>query len=157
MSYRPPSKQPRGAWARHLHEQRRLRDLSQTQAFELVYERVGWSAKSRTAYVAIDMGERQPKGNEATVLGAEFGWPNEEALTEPATDGDVAAALLVQAVAIEHQAAAIAALTTEIRLAALSVLTAQQGTGELLAQLVEAARAGTLDELVIGLREGVGQ
>lgn len=82
MSYRPPSKPPKGAWARHLHEQRRLRDLSQTQAFELIYERVGWSPKSRTAYVAIDMGERAPRGDEVTVLGAEFGWPPDP-LDEP--------------------------------------------------------------------------
>lgn len=97
MSYRPPSKQPRGAWARHLHEQRRLRDLSQTQAFELVYERIGWSRKSRTAYVAIDMGERQPRPEEATVLGAEFGWPPDPEISDDPEDAGLASALLALA------------------------------------------------------------
>lgn len=83
--YRPSKRPPRGAWARHLQEQRRLRDLSAVEAFELVYERIGWSRKSRTAYVAIDSGDRQPKDNEVTVLGAEFGWPTaEDADPEPA-------------------------------------------------------------------------
>lgn len=101
VSYRPPSHQPRGAWARHLHEQRRLRDLSQTQAFELVYERVGWSSKSRTAYVAIDMGERQPKEHEAAVLGAEFGWPAEQDASEtPPGIPELVAALAAQTTAI---------------------------------------------------------
>jgi hypothetical protein len=91
--YRPPSSQPRGAWARHLHEQRRSRDLSATQAFELVYERIGWSAKSRTAYVAIDSGDRQPKENEAAVLAEEFGWPPEPD-SAPVEDVTLAAAIL---------------------------------------------------------------
>lgn len=87
MSYRPSKFPPKGAWARHLHEQRRARDLSQTQAFEFVYERVGWSPKSRTAYVAIDMGDRQPKDGEAAVLAAEFGWPPEpQTADEPPPD-----------------------------------------------------------------------
>ena len=103
MAYRPPKKQPRGSWARHIHEQRRLRDLSQTQAFELVQERIGWAPKSRTAYVAIDMGERQPKPNEATVLGAEFGWPPDPEVNDDLEDATLASALL--AVAAELRAA----------------------------------------------------
>lgn len=110
MSYRPSSKPPRGAWARHLQEQRRLRDLSQTQAFELVYERVGWSPKSRTAYVAIDMGDRQPKGNEVTVLGAEFGWPSDPVESEATETPDALIA------ALAAQTAAINALVAEMRL-----------------------------------------
>lgn len=97
MSYRPPSKQPRGSWARHLHEQRRLRDLSQTQAFEAVFERIGWSRKSRTAYVAIDMGERQPKPDEAAVLGAEFGWPPDPEINDDLEDVTLATALVALA------------------------------------------------------------
>lgn len=84
--YRPSKRPPKGVWARHLQEQRRLRDLSAVEAFELVYERIGWSPKSRTAYVAIDAGDRQPKGHEITVLGAEFGWPTETAETEEIPD-----------------------------------------------------------------------
>lgn len=102
MSYRPSSKPPKGAWARHLHEQRRLRDLSQTQAFELVYERIGWSPKSRTAYVAIDMGDRKPKPDEVTVLGAEFGWPPDPIDLEPETDEGLVAAIRDQTAAINR-------------------------------------------------------
>jgi hypothetical protein len=115
VSYRPPSHQPRGAWARHLHEQRKLRDLSQTQAFELVYERVGWSAKSRTAYVAIDMGERQPKENEAAVLGEEFGWPAEEGT--PTEEPTLAAA--ITALVAELQASRLERESMESRLRAV--------------------------------------
>ena len=100
--YRPSTSKPNGAWSRHLDEQRRLRDLSQTQAFELVYERVGWSPKSRTAYVAIDKGERQPKPHEAAVLADEFGWPTESG--EPVTVAPP-----------DDLAAAIRALTAELR------------------------------------------
>lgn len=77
VSYRPPSTPPRGAWALHLHRIRQERDLSATQAFELVYERVGWSPKSRAAFVAIDQGRSQPSPEIAAVLAAEFGWPPE--------------------------------------------------------------------------------
>lgn len=56
------------------------------------------------------------------------------------------------AAAIRMQADAITALTSEIRLAALSVLTSQQGSAELLGQLVRLAREGGLDEFVRELR-----
>ncbi len=112
MSYRPPSRQPRGSWARHLHDQRQLRDLSQTQAFEAVYERIGWSRKSRTAYVAIDMGERQPKPNEAQVLGAEFGWPPDpqDMPSETPDYAAIVAAIDRQTAMLERVLSAIAGL-----------------------------------------------
>lgn len=101
--YRPSTTKPKGAWSRHLDEQRRLRDLSQTQAFELVYERIGWSRKSRTAYVAIDKGERQPKPDEATVLAAEFGWPPDQDEPAPAQgESALIAALGAQTTAINR-------------------------------------------------------
>ena len=92
--YRPPKDEPKGRWARHLHEQRRLRDLSQMQAFELVYERMEWSPKSRASYVAIDMGTRQPSPAEATILGAEFGWPPDPEVNDDLQDATLASALL---------------------------------------------------------------
>ena len=100
--YRPSKRPPRGAWARHLQEQRRLRDLSAVAAFELVYERIGWSRKSRTAYVAIDAGDRQPKGTEVTVLGAEFGWPPDPLDSDetPADQAALVSALTAQTKAI---------------------------------------------------------
>lgn len=58
------------------------------------------------------------------------------------------------ALAIRGQTVAIGELVKEIRVAALAVLAGQQGTGELLGELVVAAREGTLDELVQQLRGG---
>ena len=102
--YRPSARPPRGAWANHLHDQRRKRELSSQQAFELVQERLGLSPKSRAVYTALDMGNRQPRPEEAEVLAAEFGWPPEgtqatTATTEPPTD--LIAAITAQTAAIE--------------------------------------------------------
>ncbi len=116
--YRPPSRQPKGAWAQHLHSVRRERDLSQTQAFELVYEGLGISRTSRAVYLAIDMGDRQPNPREAEYLASVFGWPPEPArgpLGSTESGGDVASALLVQSRAIEAQTAAISELAAAIR------------------------------------------
>jgi hypothetical protein len=99
--YRPLSKPPKGAWARHLQKRREERDLSQTQAFELVCERIGWSRHSRTAYTAIDNGDRQPKGIEVTVLGAEFGWPPDP---QDAEDAPPDQAALIKALAAQTEA-----------------------------------------------------
>lgn len=81
---------------------RRDRDLSQTQAFELVYEALHLSPKSRASYIAIDMGDRQPEEAEAAVLAEEFGWPEE---TDEADQPADLAALVV----------ALTALTAELR------------------------------------------
>jgi hypothetical protein len=103
--YRPPNRPPKRAWARHLHEVRRERKLSQTQAFELVYEGLGLSPKSRAVYVAIDMGDRQPTAREAEYLASVFGWPPDiEEAEPPATDQ---AALIA---ALDRQSAAMEAL-----------------------------------------------
>lgn len=76
--YRPPSRPPKGAWARHLHQRRRERNLSQAQAFELVFEGLKLSKRSRAVYAAIDMGDRQPRADEAEYLASVFGWPPED-------------------------------------------------------------------------------
>lgn len=111
MSYRPPSTPPQGAWARHLHEQRKARDLSATQAFELVYERAGWSRKSRAAYVSIDSGPNPPKEQRVIdALVAEFGWP-----PEPATEQ--AAPTLDPYEVMGRLATALSAMTEELRAA----------------------------------------
>ena len=89
----------------------------QTQAFEAVFERIGWSAKSRTAYVAIDMGERLPKPDEATVLGAEFGWPPDPEVNDDLQDATLASALL--ALTGELRASRLERESTEARLRAV--------------------------------------
>jgi hypothetical protein len=117
--YRPSKRPPKGAWSRHLQEQRRVRDLSAVEAFELVFERIGWSRKSRTAYVAIDSGDRQPKGNEVTVLGAEFGWPS-AADAEPEAVGETDALVA----ALREQTAAIDRLVSRLDAMAMPAIRA---------------------------------
>lgn len=58
------------------------------------------------------------------------------------------------ATAIERQAEAMESLIGELRLGAIAVLSSQAGTAGLIADLVDAAREGTLDERVRELREG---
>lgn len=109
--YRPPTRPPTGTWAVHLHDQRRRRDLSQTQAFELVRDPMGLSPKSRATYIALDMGDRQPREDEAAVLAAEFGWPPEptsEAAGAIESGDDLGSA-------IRSQTEAIAALVAELQ------------------------------------------
>lgn len=66
--YRPPSTEPRGKWARAIHRKRRADGLSQQAAFELLGPRLGFGPKSRAAYVALDLGSRQPTEHESEVL-----------------------------------------------------------------------------------------
>jgi len=113
VSYRPSKREPKGTWARHLHAQRKARDLSAVAAFELVYQRIGWSPKSRTAYVAIDMGDRPPKPEEATVLGAEFGWPPDPQDIEE--DTTLAAALTALAAELRESRLAREAIEARLR------------------------------------------
>jgi hypothetical protein len=110
VSYRPPSRPPKGAWAIHLHSVRRERGLSQQQAFELVQADLGLSPKSRAVYVAIDMGDRQPTPAEKAVLAARWGWP-----TEADTDPDAASDQAALIAALDRQTSAITNLVEELR------------------------------------------
>ena len=77
--YRPPSTEPRGKWARAIHAKRRSDGISQTGAFEVLGERLGLGPKSRAAYVAIDLGLRQPTEAEAAVLAEWLGaYPSDD-------------------------------------------------------------------------------
>lgn len=99
--YRPPSRAPKGAWARHLHQQRRERGLSQAQAFELVYEGLHLSKRSRAVYTALDMGDRQPRPKEAEYLASVFGWPPDADAEPEAATPDLAAAVMALTVELE--------------------------------------------------------
>lgn len=108
--YHTPDRAPKGTWAVHIHEQRRKRGLSQTQAFNLVRERLHLSPSSRATYIALDMGDRQPRQEEAEVLAAEFGWPPEPTpapLETTESRGSVAEAIDRQTAALKEMAAAI--------------------------------------------------
>jgi len=79
VSYRPPIHPPKGKWAKAIHAKRRADDLSQTALFELIGKELGFAAKSRTAFRAIDLGDRPPTDDEAKVLAAWLGgWPSED-------------------------------------------------------------------------------
>lgn len=97
--YRPPSTEPRGKWAKRIHEKRRAEGLSQTGAFELLRERLGYGPKSRFSYVALDMGTREPTDAEAKVL-AEWlgGYPDDMADSGDATTATSELAALVQSI-----------------------------------------------------------
>lgn len=132
MSYRPPSRPPVGGWAKHLHKIRRERDLSQQQAFELVSEGLHLSPKSRAVYIALDMGDRQPRPDEAEYLATVFGWPEEQDTPTPAADqAALIAALTRQAEALERQTAAIDALVVQMT----RVAEGQVGMGSVLAEI----------------------
>ena len=95
--YRPPSTEPRGKWARAIHRKRRADGLSQQAAFEVLAERLGFSLKSRAAYVALDMGTRQPTEAEAIVLADWLGgYPDDEPMAASGHDTPDVAALLAR-------------------------------------------------------------
>jgi len=81
--YRPPSTEPRGKWAKRIHEKRRAEGLSQTGAFELLRERLGFGPKSRFSYTALDMGTREPNDHEAAVLAEWLGGYPDEIMSSP--------------------------------------------------------------------------
>lgn len=109
MGYRPPSVEPRGAWAKAIHRKRRELNISQQRAFELLGPSLGFGPKSRAAYVALDLGTRPPTEAESKVL-AEWlgGYPDDEPITA-GTEGDtpaVPAAYLARIDALLEQMAA---------------------------------------------------
>jgi transcriptional regulator with XRE-family HTH domain len=129
--YRPPSTEPQGRWARHIHAFRKANGWSQTRGFERTREALGLSEKSRSAYIDLDIGRREPKPEEAEALASVYGWPTEEE-PEPTTEPTLAAALM--ALAGEIRAAREERATVEARLRGLEgavALLAQRGGVEL--------------------------
>lgn len=102
MGYRPPSVEPRGAWAKAIHRKRRELNVSQQRAFELLGAALGFGPKSRAAYVALDLGTRPPTEAEKTVLAEWLGsYPDDEPASAGTDRGDtsaVPAALLADAI-----------------------------------------------------------
>lgn len=103
--YRPPSREPRGTWARAIHEKRRRDGISQTGGFEVLGPRLGLGPKSRQSYINLDMGDREPTAAEAAVL-AEWlgGYPvdNPSAGVEANAPADLILALTAQTTAINR-------------------------------------------------------
>lgn len=109
--YRPPSADPKGRWARHIHAARRERGWNQTRAFEEWHVGLGLAPKSRTAYLNLDMGKRQPKPHEAEYLASQIGWPPDQDEPVEAPPSDMAALIA----AIRDQTRAMDALVNELR------------------------------------------
>lgn len=140
MSYRPLGVPPRGAWARHLQAERKKRDLSQIEAFELVYRKVGWSPKSRTAFTKIDKGEATPNEEVAAALAEVFGWPEEQP-DQVDDEIDLVGALNRQASAMERQALAFDRLASALEHQASGLTGVMSTWGDLLASLLVEVRA----------------
>jgi hypothetical protein len=106
--YRPPSREPQGRWARHIHAVRKERGWSQTYGFEQVREGLNLAAKSRTAYIPLDIGTREPTPEEGEVLASVYGWPSDEppepleATETPASDLAAAIRELVETIRSER-------------------------------------------------------
>lgn len=110
--YRPPSRPPRGAWAKFLHRERQRRDWSQSQAFEQLREGLGLGVRSRASYVALDMGDRQPHPEEVAFLETFFGAsPSDEPEPIAALPADLSAVVA----ALDRQTAVIADLVAVLR------------------------------------------
>lgn len=152
--YRPPSSEPRGKWARAIHAKRRAEQISQTAAFEVLGPRLGLGPKSRSAYIALDMGEREPSEAEANVLAEWLGsYPVEEphtAGTGPHTSDFVPAAYLdridklVEQLALDR--ALIRDLVDELRLARAEAAGYAAAVRELGTRGHEAPEGGHVDE-----------
>lgn len=121
--YRPPSTEPKGRWARHIHAFRKAQGWSQTRGFEAVRDGLGLSEKSRSAYIAIDQGLREPKPSEEAALAAVYGWPTEDAPTA-ATEGEPTLAAALIALADELRESRLARQDAEARLRSLEAAVA---------------------------------
>lgn len=110
VSYRQSATEPKGRWARYLHQMRRELDWSQQQAFETLRDGLQLGPKSRASYVAIDMGKRQPTVGEQQFLVRYFGKSPDDFpdIQEPAEQADPLVA------ALRGQTAAISALVDQI-------------------------------------------
>lgn len=105
--YRPPSREPRGRWARHIHAKRREWGWSQTRGFEAVREAMGLGPKSRAAYIPIDEGKRPPTPTEEAALLAVYGAPPEESEVPEVAALDASALVVAFERAIDRQTQAI--------------------------------------------------
>lgn len=137
MSYRPPTKHPRGRWARWLHEMRQTHDWSQTQAFENLRAGLKLGPKSRASYIRLDMGERPPRPGEAQFLVEYFGRSPDEIPAIPGEDRDPLVA------ALERQTEQLEALVAELRLTRAEQLVTQEQMQEALRLADGLSREGT--------------
>lgn len=115
--YRPPSNEPKGRWAKHIHAVRRERGWSQTRGFEAVREGLGLGPKSRAAYIPLDDGRRAPSASEEAVLADVYGWPPESPTEPPERPESGVTGLDALVAAIAEQTRVMGELVKELRVA----------------------------------------
>lgn len=120
MAYRATSGPLLTEWSRFIDRVKRENDWSSTQAFEAVQNDLGLSPKSRTAFLKVITGEREPTAKEVAVMERVYGGrPTEQDEAAPiavatSTDPALLAILARQTEAMEAQTAAINALVKRL-------------------------------------------
>jgi hypothetical protein len=144
VSYRRPTKQLGGAWARHIDNWLREHDWSVNHAFEQWHDELGLGERSRASWVKVVSGERPPNERQARFLVSVMGEP--EAGTEQAgSDGGGDAATLLAAFrdALLEQTRALAEVRLELREARRTAEEERGVIAEILARLEARLELGT--------------
>jgi hypothetical protein len=144
VSYRRPTKQLGGAWARHIDNWLREHDWSVNHAFEQWHDDLGLGERSRASWVKVVSGERPPNERQAKFLVSVMGEP--EAGTEQAgSEGGGDAATLVAAFrdALMEQTRALAEVRLELREARRTAEEERGVIAEILARLEARLELGT--------------
>jgi hypothetical protein len=144
VSYRRPTKQLGGAWARHIDNWLREHDWSVNHAFEQWHDELGLGERSRASWVKVVSGERPPNERQARFLVSVMGEP--EAGTEQAgSDGGGDAATLLAAFrdALMEQTRALAEVRLELREARRAAEEERGVIAEILARLEARLELGT--------------
>lgn len=140
--YRPPSKPPVTAWARHLDQVMRERAWSQTRLFEEVGRDLGYSPKSRTGFLPL-LVDKEPSAAQVRVLEQHFGAPDpiEHAPERGASLPDVVALVQAMTDALRAQTQALADLRVDLATARESASQEREAMTQLLAGLGERLEA----------------
>lgn len=144
MSYRRPTKQLGGAWARHIDNWLREHDWSVNHAFEQWHDELGLGERSRASWVKVVSGERPPNERQAKFLVSVMGEP--EAGTEQAASeggGDAATLLAAFRDALFEQTRALAEVRLELREARRTAEEERGVIAEILARLEARLELGT--------------
>jgi hypothetical protein len=144
VSYRRPTKQLGGAWARHIDNWLREHDWSVNHAFEQWHDELGLGERSRASWVKVVSGERPPNERQARFLVSVMGEP--EAGTEQAgSDGGGDAATLLAAFrdALMEQTRALAEVRLELREARRTAEEERGVIADILARLEARLELGT--------------
>jgi hypothetical protein len=144
VSYRRPTKQLGGAWARHIDNWLREHDWSVNHAFEQWHDDLGLGERSRASWVKVVSGERPPNERQAGFLVSVMGEPEpgaEQASSEGG--GDAATLLAAFRDALLEQTRALAEVRLELREARRTAEEERGVIAEILARLEARLELGT--------------